>query len=161
MVTLDAGGDPGQGCRGAGIEQVIRAELHGPTFGLVYPRDVAMESRMVRVCDACGIEVDGDARRVWWNSVFYDADLCPEHSASLVELMDAIASKARRLGALSPAKEADAPSPSQRAPRSRTAKPRVTTSEVRAWAIAKGIDVNPKGRVPESLLARYVAERGA
>ena len=139
-MTLDgAGSDPGQGCRGAGIEQVIRAELHGPTFGLVYPRDVAMESRMVRVCDACGIEVDGDTRRVWWNSVFYDADLCPEHSASLVELMDAIASKARRLGALSPAKEAVAPSPSQGAPRSRTAKP----------------------RVPESPLARYVAERGA
>ena len=131
-------------------------------LSLVYARHMGMESRVVRVCDACGTTIDGDAaRRVWWNSVFYDADLCPEHSASLVELMDAIASKARRLGALSPAKEADAPSPSQRAPRSRTAKPRVTTSEVRAWAIAKGIDVNPKGRVPESLLARYVAERGA
>ena len=112
----------------------------------------------MRVCDACGIDVDGDARRVWWNSVFYDTDLCPEHSTALVELMDAIAAKARRLGAPSPDKEVDAPSPPLTQPR--TATSRVTTAEVRAWAMSKGIEVNPKGRVPESLIARYLDERG-
>ena len=109
------------------------------------------------MCDACGIDVDGDARRVWWNTVFYDADVCPEHSAALVELMDAIASNARRLGAPDPAKETTAPAPPPPQPRTS----RVTTAEVRAWAIAGGIEVNPKGRVPESLIARYVDERGA
>ena len=44
-------------------------------------------------------------------------------------------------------------------PRPRT--PTVSTSEVRAWAITKGIEVNPKGREPESLLDRYVNEHGA
>ena len=86
---------------------------------------------MVRACDACGIKVDGDARRVWWKSASYDADLCPEHRAALVELMDAIAAKARRLGAPSPDKEVDAPSPPLTQPR--TATSRVTTAEVRAW----------------------------
>ena len=128
-------------------------------LSLVYAPHMGMESRMVRVCDACGIDVDGDARRVWWNSVFYDADLCPEHSAALVELMDAIASKARRLGAPDPVKEVKAPAPPP--PQRRTATSRVTTSEVRAWAIAGGIEVNPKGRVPESLIARYLDEREA
>ena len=113
---------------------------------------------MVRVCDECGIDVDGDARRVWWNTVFYDADLCPEHSAALVELMDAIAAKARRLGTPDPAKETTAPDRPEQVPRPRT--PRVTTAEVREWAIAGGIEVNPKGRVPESLIARYLDERG-
>ena len=116
---------------------------------------------MVPVCDACGTEVEGDARRVWRNSVFYDADLCPEHSGALVELMDAIAANARRLGAPSPAKETNAPVPPQQSPRPRPAKPRVTTAEVRAWAIAGGIEVNEKGRVPESLIARYLDEREA
>ena len=129
-------------------------------LSLVYAPSMGMESRMVRVCDACGIEVDGDARRVWWNSAFYDADLCPEHGAALVELMDAIAAKARRLGAPSPAKEPDAPAAPQQAPRPRTARPRVTTAEVRTWAISKGIEVNPKGRLTETLIARYLDERG-
>ena len=133
-------------------------------LSLVYAPSMGMESRMVRVCDACGIEVDGDARRVWWNSAFYDTDLCPEHGAALVELMDVIAAKARRLGAPGPAKEPDAPAAPIRPARTakpRAAKSRVTTAEVRAWAIAGGIEVNPKGRVPESLIARYLAERGA
>jgi len=42
------------------------------------------------LCDACGTSIDGAAaRRVWWNTVFYDADPCPKHSSALVELMDA------------------------------------------------------------------------
>ena len=129
-------------------------------LSLVYAPRMGLESRVVRVCDACGTTIDGDAaRRVWWNTVFYDADLCPEHSAALVELMDAIAANARRLGTPDPAKEPKAPDRPEQKPRPRT--PRVTTAEVRAWAIAGGIEVNPKGRVPESLIARYVAERGA
>ena len=127
-------------------------------LSLVYAPRMGLESRVVRVCDACGTTIDGDAaRRVWWNTVFYDADLCPEHSAALVELMDAIAAKARRLGTPDPAKETTAPAPPPPQPRTS----RVTTAEVRAWAIAGGIEVNPKGRVPESLIARYVAEREA
>ena len=128
-------------------------------LSLVCAPHMGMESRMVRVCDACGIDVDGDARRVWWNSVFYDTDLCPEHGAALVELMDAIASKARRLGTPDPAKETKAPAPPP--PQPRTSTSRVTTAEVRAWAIAGGIEVNEKGRVPESLIARYLDERAA
>ena len=59
-----------------------------------------MESQMLPLCDACGTSIDGAAaRRVWWNTVFHDADLSPEHSGALVELMDAIAANARRLGA--------------------------------------------------------------
>ena len=65
VVALDGvRRDPGHGCQGAGTENGIHAELHSPPFGVVYARDVAMESRMVRVCDACGVEVDGDARRL-------------------------------------------------------------------------------------------------
>lgn len=34
-------------------------------------------------------------------------------------------------------------------------------SEVRAWAKESGIDVNPTGRVPKSLIADYLAAKGS
>jgi hypothetical protein len=105
----------------------------------------------VRVCDVCGEPAEGRALRFGWDLINYEIDLCPGHRELVEETMEDIVSRARRLG--SPATSVDVPSP-ERDPRDT-----VSTPEVRAWALRKGIPgISDRGRIPASVVDQYLEE---
>lgn len=106
-----------------------------------------MATRMMRVCDVCDSPATGDSLRFGWGSSFYETDLCDAHSQEMAEVVERVLQNARRLGA-------GTTTPSTPAPVVRP--PRFDTKDVRAWAKTQGIEVNPKGRVPESLIQQYI-----
>lgn len=107
-----------------------------------------MATRMMRVCDVCDAPASGESIRFGWGSSFYETDLCEQHSSDLVTLVERVIRSARRMGAgVSSTPASISPTPVRRA--------RIDTKDVRAWAKAQGIEVNDKGRVPESLIQQY------
>ena len=110
-----------------------------------------MATRMMRVCDVCDAPAVGEGIRFGWGNSFYETDLCEQHGQELVALMERAIRTARRMGA----EVSSRPMPSASIPPAR--KRRVDTKDVRAWAKREGIDVNEKGRVPESLIAQFVS----
>lgn len=111
----------------------------------------------MRVCDACGEPAQGDTIRFGWQSVFYESDVCEMHRTQLQTLMDQLVASARPMGSTPPRglRKAAEKKPSFVAPTARRRR-RFDTADVRAWARKKGIEVNDKGRLPESLIAKYL-----
>lgn len=118
---------------------------------------MALETRTVRVCDVCGEPTDdGAAITFGWMSAFYETDLCAKHRQELTALVERVISSARRLGVDSPKSPREPKRPdTQPTPKRRD---RVDTAAIRAWAKGRGIEVNDKGRLPDSLLALYASE---
>lgn len=106
-----------------------------------------MATKMLRVCDVCEAPTTRDSIRFGWGSAFYETDLCDQHSEDLVSLIEKAIRTARRVGS-------DPKAPTV-VPVTRK-RQRVDTAEVRAWAKGQGIEVSDKGRVPDSLIERYV-----
>lgn len=94
-------------------------------------------------------DVDGSEAASTLNFTFdgvsYEIDLSTENEAKLREQMAPWIANARR------ARRA-----AQRRPRTSGA----TGSEIRAWAQAKGLPVNARGRVPADIKEAYEAENG-
>lgn len=105
-----------------------------------------MATRLMKICDVCEQPTGQDPIRLGWGSSFYEVDLCDKHGGELVTLVEKILKHARRLGG-------DAPRPAAPVP---DRKPRVDTKEVRAWAKTQGIEVNDKGRVPDTLIVQFL-----
>lgn len=78
------------------------------------------------------------------DSTAYEVDLSDANATELRSILSRFAEKARRTGGRR-----------QAAADTRTAA--VDTKAVRAWAVAQGLDINPRGRVPESIIQQYVA----
>ena len=106
---------------------------------------------MQLLCDICQSPNSVDTVRFGWNLVNYEIDLCPEHSEELSAVVERAIGSARRLGA--PASSGRVSPPS-----SLPSRAQATTAEVRAWAKKNDIDVNPRGRLPDELFDRYLAE---
>lgn len=115
---------------------------------------MALETRTVRVCDVCGEPTDdGAAITFGWMSGFYETDLCVKHRQELTGLIERVIGSARRLGIDPPKSPREPQRPDvQPTPKRRG---RVDTAAVRVWAKGRGIEVNDKGRLPDSLLALY------
>jgi len=113
-----------------------------------------MAKRMMTVCDVCDDVATGDTIRLGWNSSFYEVDLCGAHAEELSLIMEAIVKNSKQLGAPKPVTASATPFviPTT-APRRRP-----STMVVREWAKQRGINVPPKGRVPEVLIEQYMAE---
>lgn len=87
----------------------------------------------------------------------YELDVCDEHAQALqdaLEVIDDFAARGRRATATTPA-----PTSGKR----RNTGQRISTGahnpkEVRAWAIAQGIEVPARGRLPETVLEKYRTE---
>lgn len=108
-----------------------------------------MATRMMRVCDVCDAPASNDALRFAWGSSFYETDLCAKHASDFVDMMETVIKSARKMGAGPKSSPSITSTPGPRTPR-------FDTKDVRAWAKTKGIEVNPKGRVPESLIQQYL-----
>jgi sugar phosphate isomerase/epimerase len=109
-----------------------------------------MATRIMRVCDVCAKPVEGDPIRFGWGTAFYETDLCEKHGEEFRVLMEKTLRTARRLGA-----PATTVTPKVR----RDKRPNVSTKEVRDWAQEQGIEVNERGRVPESLIVQFLAAK--
>lgn len=72
----------------------------------------------------------------------FEIDLNENNARGLREVLAPYMAVARKAGT------------NARAPK---ASPRHNTKEVRAWAVANGIDVNPRGRVSEDVIRKYEA----
>lgn len=108
----------------------------------------------MRVCDICDRPIDGDPIRFGWGSGgFYETDLCEEHKAEVTELMERLVKSARRLGVNKPVRRPvpDKPRPAKKG------RTQVNTNKVRAWALSKGYEVSDRGRLPASLIDKYLA----
>lgn len=103
------------------------------------------------LCDVCQSPVGVETLRFGWNLVNYEVDLCPDHSEQMSRVVEPVVEVSRRLGARPSSGPSSAPS--FVAPREQ-----VTTTEVRAWAKRKGIEVSNRGRIPDELFDRYLAE---
>ena len=108
-----------------------------------------MAMKMLRVCDLCDRPATGDTVRFGWASSFYEADLCEQHAEEFATMLEKVVSSARRMGGDLPASVSFSDADPAR-------KPRVATADVRDWAQKQGYPVNDKGRVPESLIERYL-----
>lgn len=106
-----------------------------------------MATKMLRVCDVCEKPTERDLIRFGWGTAFYETDLCDEHAEALASLVEKAIRTARRVGAEPGAAVIHPPVTRRRQ--------RVDTAEVRAWAKSQGIEVNDKGRVPESLILQF------
>lgn len=90
-------------------------------------------------------DIDGtpDAETVAFafNGTRYEIELAKENRAALKEALAPYIKKARKIGPKPKKKVADGPDP----------------KEVRAWAGEAGVEVNPTGRVPESVVDQFNA----
>jgi len=110
-----------------------------------------MATKMLRVCDVCEAPTQGAPIRFGWGTSFYETDLCAAHGEELSSLIEKAIRSAKRLGASAP--KAETLSKPSRPARVR----RPSTADVRIWAKSKGMKVTDKGRVPETLIAKYLA----
>ncbi|MFD3330982.1 Lsr2 family protein [Streptomyces sp. NPDC058701] len=81
------------------------------------------------------------------DGVAYEIDLAPDSYDKLLEAVAPFMKVGRRTGRA----RANAPKPSQRGKVGHTA-------EIRAWAKAKGFEVNDRGRVPKGVREAYEAD---
>ena len=79
----------------------------------------------------------------------YEIDLNAVHARELRESLAVYAGHARRIAA-------SGRRPGQRKPSAGE----VSTSEVRGWAKAEGIEIKDRGRIPAEIVARYRAATG-
>lgn len=112
-------------------------------------RKVVLQS----VCDVCQESEASGTFRFGWDLVNYEIDLCGPHADQLTEVMEAMASSARRMGA--PARSVEVPTPP---PHPRDL---VSTPDVREWAKKSGIAISERGRIPDEVFEKYLAARSA
>ncbi|MBT2520904.1 Lsr2 family protein [Arthrobacter sp. ISL-28] len=73
----------------------------------------------------------------------YEVDLSDANATDLRSLLERFTANARRTGGRKRSADLGPAGPS--------------TKDVRAWALAQGMDVNLRGRVPESIVQQYLA----
>lgn len=78
------------------------------------------------------------------DSTAYEVDLSDTNATELRSILGRFAEKARRTGGRK-----------QAAAETRAAGP--DTKAIRAWALAQGLQINPRGRVPEAIVQQYLA----
>lgn len=78
------------------------------------------------------------------DSMNYEVDLSDANATELRSILGRFADKARRTGGRK-----------QAAADSRAGGP--DTKAIRSWAIAQGLNVNPRGRIPETIVQQYLA----
>jgi hypothetical protein len=110
-----------------------------------------MAVRQVRTCDfdlkkgPCG--KDAAEREFGLDGVGYEIDLCEAHTQSLDEGLSVFLTVSRKVaGATRRGKAGAAKAKSGSG---------VNTSEVRAWLVEQGIEVNDRGRIPTALVTQY------
>lgn len=101
-------------------------------------------------CDRCGAELrPGTNDRIAFHyaieRALYETDLCEAHARDFDEALAPFTSVAR------PIRQTKSNLP-KRDPRS---------AEIRAWAAQHGIDVSPKGRIPEAVRQQYLEAVGS
>lgn len=93
----------------------------------------------------------------------YEIDLTRENAEELRMTLARYAKVARptrvRNGTPKNGKPASSSSKPKRRKRGANGSASPTPGDVRAWAKAQGIDVNPTGRVPKALVEQYIAGR--
>ncbi len=111
---------------------------------------MAQKVQTLFIDDLDGSEAEGTVR-FGLDGVEYEIDLNVNHAQELREARAPYVSAARRAGAGArrPAKTG------RRAPASG-----LTTTEVREWAKAQGIEVKDRGRVPAELVVKFKAATG-
>ncbi|QOD05783.1 Lsr2 family protein [Pseudarthrobacter sp. BIM B-2242] len=78
------------------------------------------------------------------DSTAYEVDLSDTNATELRSILSRFTEKARRTGGRK-----------QAAAETRTAGP--DTKAIRAWALVQGLEINPRGRVPEAIVQQYLA----
>jgi hypothetical protein len=92
----------------------------------------------------------GDTIAFTYRGTSYEIDLSQEHVEEFDSAMERFVSAARRTGGSSPARRANA------TPRPRAAAD-TDPKAVRAWALANGVEVNPRGRLKAQVVEQYKA----
>ncbi len=92
----------------------------------------------------------GDTVAFTYRGTSYEIDLSEEHLAEFDAALERFVSAARRTGGTSTARRVNA------APRPRSAAD-TDPKAVRAWAIANGVAVNPRGRLKAQVVEQYKA----
>lgn len=75
----------------------------------------------------------------------YEIDLCERHSQRFDEVVGRFADKARRVTGRAGK------------PKRRTAAHRQRSADIRRWALANGLDISDRGRIPSQVIAKYEA----
>lgn len=111
---------------------------------------MAQKVQTMFVDDLDGSEADGTVR-FGLDGTEYEIDLSSEHAQALRDSLAPYVSAARRAGGSirRPARSA------RRAPANG-----LSTTEVREWAKAQGIEVKDRGRVPAELIVKFKAATG-
>lgn len=78
------------------------------------------------------------------DGVSYEIDLTDANAAELRSFLSRFTGKARRDGGRKKSPGA-------------ALRQGPDTKAIRAWAVAQGLDVNPRGRVPEAIIQQYTA----
>ena len=81
----------------------------------------------------------------------YEIDLSEANSAKLREALAPFVSAARRAGGRRPAPVAATPRPAPVRP----AADRVQNQAIREWAVAQGMKISERGRIPSNVLSAY------
>ena len=111
---------------------------------------MAQKVQTLFIDDLDGSEADGTVR-FELDGTQYEIDLNAKHTQELRDALARYVTAARRIGggARRPARGG------RRAPASE-----LSTTEIREWAKAQGIDVKDRGRVPAELVVKFKAATG-
>jgi hypothetical protein len=113
------------------------------------------------VCDVCGSETLLDEGRytISWNAQEVEVDLCETHRAPLDKLINSSGitpHKANAGSALAKAKELAAQKGTRTGTSQRIQTMHPDSRAVRAWAESNGIEVNPRGRISNDIVAMFL-----
>lgn len=93
----------------------------------------------------------GDTVAFTYRGTSYEIDLSDEHVAEFDAALERFVSAARRTGGASTARRSSGGAPKPRAAADTDPK------AVRAWALANGVEVNPRGRLKAQVVEQYKA----
>ena len=113
---------------------------------------MAQRTQLVLIDDLDGTEIkDGNAQSITfsWSGVDYSIDLSKANADKFEKAIGPYLKKAQRVGG----RKSRPPSAS----RSTSSASRVDTKAVRAWAVANGIELSNRGRVPADVIEKYRA----
>ena len=127
-----------------------------------------MSIREVRVDDLDHTTTEGvEAYTFSWLGVDYSVDLGEKSAKKLIDVMSTYAEVATQLGRRSSGPRAQRSAPSSDSTSTSSRKPsgsgysKEELQAVRAWGKQAGIDINPRGRIKQSVLEQYEADHQA
>lgn len=110
-----------------------------------------MAVRQVRTCDVKGKKgpcgKDAVAEEIGYDGRTFEIDVCTTHRDDLFTALQPFAEVARQVGKTTGKKKAAAPT--------------VDNAAVREWLTGQGIEVSPKGRIPNKHIEAFRAATGA